>query len=77
MQSLAGVMPYIHIILSIFLMAGIIMQQSDASLGAVFGDTGDAGSGSRTRRGFEKTIFDTTKVLSVLFVISIVASLLI
>lgn len=53
------------------------MQQSDASLGAVFGDTGDMTGGSRTRRGFEKTVYNATIVLAILFVLSIVISLLI
>lgn len=77
MQSLVGILPYIQIVLSIFLIGGILLQQSEASLGAVFGDSGESGGQARTRRGFEKTVFTATIVLAILFIVSIVVSLFI
>lgn len=51
-------------------MALILMQQSDAGLGAVFGGT-DGGGINRTRRGSEKIIFQATIVIGILFVLSV------
>ena len=44
------------------------MQQTDASLGAVFGG-GDSGGTGRTRRGFDKTLFHATIVVAIIFVV--------
>jgi protein translocase SecG subunit len=67
MQILDTILPYIQIIISILLVAGILMQQSDASLGAVFGGGDDGGGAQRTRRGVEKSLVNTTITLGVLF----------
>lgn len=52
------------------------MQQTDASLGAVFGGGGGETSG-RTRRGFELTLFKATIVIAVLFALSVLVDFLI
>lgn len=52
------------------------MQQTDASLGAVFGG-GDSGGGGRTRRGFDKTLFKATIVIAILFALASFISFLI
>lgn len=49
------------------------MQQTDASLGAVFGG-GDTGTSGRTRRGFELTLFKSTIVIAILFVLAVFVS---
>ena len=54
----------------------VLLQQSDAGLGGAFGG-GDDFSGGHTRRGFEKTLFYTTIILSLLFVASTFVALLI
>lgn len=77
MQAIESVLPYIQIILSILLVAAILMQQSDASLGAVFGGGDDAGGTKRTRRGFEKILFNATIVLAALFALAAFIALLI
>ena len=69
MENLSNILPYIQIILSILLMASILMQQNDADLGGAFGGSNDF-SGGHTRRGFEKTLFNSTIILAILFVIS-------
>ncbi|OHA91290.1 MAG: preprotein translocase subunit SecG [Candidatus Zambryskibacteria bacterium RIFCSPHIGHO2_01_FULL_49_18] len=68
-------LPYIQIVLSVLLVAGILLQRSEASLGSAFGS--DSAGGTRfTRRGFEKTLFNGTILIAVLFVLSAFASLL-
>lgn len=68
-------LPYIQIILSILLIAGILFQRSEAGLGSAFGS--DNASGGRfVRRGFEKTAFNATLLVAVLFCLSAFASLL-
>ncbi|HVS79973.1 MAG TPA: preprotein translocase subunit SecG [Candidatus Paceibacterota bacterium] len=69
MSSIPGILPYIQIILSALLTGSILIQQSEAGLGGAFG--GDSFSTTHhTRRGFERTIFIWTIVLSVLFALS-------
>jgi preprotein translocase subunit SecG len=67
-----AILPYIQVVIGVFLVAAILMQQSDAGLGAIFGG-GDTGSVNRTRRGFEKTLFNATIVLAIIFVLVILA----
>ena len=61
----------ISAILSIIL---ILLQQRGASLGAGFGGSGEL---FITRRGLEKSLFNTTVVFVLLFVFSILGMLLI
>ena len=58
------------------MVALILLQQSDAGLGAVFGG-GSSGAINRTRRGGEKIIFNICIVVSVLFVLSVLATTII
>lgn len=51
----------------------VLLQQRGASLGAGFGSTGELYT---TRRGFDKNLFEATIVLAVIFVLSILVSLL-
>ena len=75
MQTIAQFLPYIQIVLSVLLVAGILLQQSAAGMGGAFGD--NFSSGFHTRRGAEKTIFNTSIVIAILFVASAVLSFLI
>ncbi len=71
---MAQILPYIQIVLSLLLIAGVLLQRSEASLGASFG--GDGTTGNRfMRRGFEKILFNGTILVAVLFVLSAFASL--
>ncbi len=58
-------------ILSVFLMAGVLVQTPKASgLGGTIGGGGDGtGGGYRTRRGLERQIYWTTWVLVAAFLI--------
>lgn len=71
---MAQILPYIQIILSILLIAGVLFQRSEAGLGSAFG--GDSATGGRfTRRGFEKLSFNATIVVAILFAVSAFLSL--
>lgn len=62
-------------LISAFLtIALILLQQRGASLGAGFGSSGELYT---TRRGLEKSLFVTTIITSVVFVVSILSLLLI
>ncbi|MGQ0602144.1 MAG: preprotein translocase subunit SecG [Anaerolineales bacterium] len=53
------------IIVSIALVVGIVLQSKSAGLGGLTG--GDSGGVFRARRGIEKTLFQITIGLSVIF----------
>lgn len=76
-MSLAVSIPYIQIVLSILLIIGILLQQSEAGLGGAFGGGDGFSSGFHTKRGAEKTIFIATIVIAVLFVVTSFSLLLI
>jgi preprotein translocase subunit SecG len=58
---------------AILMVIAILLQQRGASLGAGFGSSGELYT---TRRGLDKNLFEVTVVLSVIFVLSILAGLL-
>ena len=74
-MTIYSLLPYIQIGLSVILVALVLFQQTDASLGAAFGGSGGEGI-ERTRRGLERTLFQVPIVIAVLFVISVIASIL-
>ncbi|MCG2694492.1 preprotein translocase subunit SecG [Candidatus Parcubacteria bacterium] len=75
METLKNILPYIQIILSVLLIISILLQQSGNELGGAFGG-GDNFSSKHTRRGIEKTLFNITITLAVLFVISAFVALI-
>ena len=76
MQFLSSVLPYIEIVLAVLLIAAVLFQQTDASVGGAFG--GDSFSAThRSRRGFERTLFISTIVIAALFTISAFLALVI
>jgi len=58
---------------AILMVAAVLLQQRGASLGAGFGGSGELYT---TRRGLDKNLFEATIVLAVIFVLSILTSLL-
>ncbi len=62
-----GMIPYIQIVLSVLLIGGILLQQSEAGLGSAFGGGDSFSSGYHTKRGVEKILFISTIVIAVLF----------
>lgn len=73
-MNLAPLLPYIQIALSVLLAAAILLQQSDASVSGTFGGSFSENI-AHTRRGFERTLFQATIVIAVLFVLSVGANL--
>lgn len=74
-MTLAGVLPYIQIALSVLLVASILMQQTGASLGGAFG--GDNFSAAyHTRRGSELFLFWASVVIAVLLAVTAVVALI-
>lgn len=58
---------------AVLLVMAILLQQRGASLGAGFGGSGELYT---TRRGLDKNLFEATIVLAVIFILSILTSLL-
>jgi len=66
-MSIVNLIPYVQIALSVLLIGGVLLQQSEAGLGGAFG--GDSfSSGHHSKRGSEKVVFITTIIVAVLFV---------
>ncbi len=76
-MSIVEVIPYIQIVLSVLLIGGVLLQQSEAGLGSAFGGGDSFSSGYHTKRGAEKTLFIATVVVAVLFAITSFSLLLI
>ncbi len=66
-MSVTHIIPYIQIVLSVLLMGGVLIQQSEAGLGGAFGGGDGFSSGNHTKRGVEKVIFITTIIIAILF----------
>lgn len=60
-----SILNILQILISTFLIAAILLQVKGTGLGSVFGS---ASAGFRTRRGLEKTLFQVTIVLIVVFI---------
>ncbi len=58
---------------ALLMIIAILLQQRGASLGAGFGGSSELYT---TRRGFDKNLFETTVILAVMFVFSILVGLL-
>ena len=76
MTAIVATLPYIQIVLSALLIIAVLLQRTGAGLGGAFG-ADNFSSGFHTRRGFEKTLFQATIVLGVLFALSAFINLLI
>jgi len=71
--SLSTALQIAQIILAITLILVVILQMRGSNVPGVFGG-GDSASVFSTRRGLEKTLFQATIVLAVIFVIVSIAS---
>ncbi len=76
-MSITGMIPYVQIILSVLLIGGILLQQSDAGAGGAFGGGDGFSSGHHTKRGPEKFVFIATIVVALLFAVTSFSLLLI
>lgn len=72
MLFMKNIIQLVQIILAVFIILVILIQQKGAGLGSTFG--GDL-SFYRTKRGAEKLLFYLTIILVLLFILSSIASL--
>ena len=76
MQTVATILPYVQIVLSVLLVGGILLQQTGSGLGGAFGGD-NFSAGFHTRRGAEKILFNATVALAILFAITAFLALII
>ena len=72
-MNIDNVLQVITIGSAVLMILAILLQQRGASLGAGFGSSGELYT---TRRGLDKTLFEASVVLAVVFIVSILVSLL-
>ncbi len=63
-----SILLWIQIILAIIIILGILAQKSSSGLGGAFGTGNDGSTTYHTKRGFEKFLFYTTIITSLVFV---------
>jgi protein translocase SecG subunit len=68
---------YIQVALSVVLIVLVLIQYSEAGAGSAFGGGDNWNSSFHTRRGFERTMFIATIIISILFSISAIYALII
>jgi preprotein translocase subunit SecG len=77
MTTLTNALQIIQVIISIALVVVIILQARGQGLGSLFGGA-DSGMGiTKTRRGLERTLFQITILLAILFLLNAVFQLMI
>ena len=69
-MSLTHIISYSQIVLSVLLIIGVLLQQSEAGLGGAFGGGDGFSSGHHSKRGAEKVVFISTIIIAVLFAVS-------
>lgn len=74
-MAIAGVLPYIQVVLSVLLIASILLQQTGAALGGAFGGD-NFSAGYHTRRGSEKVLFYASILLGTLLAVSAFVALI-
>ncbi|MBC7512514.1 preprotein translocase subunit SecG [Candidatus Saccharibacteria bacterium] len=72
-MEFGSILQFVTFTSGVLMILCILLQQRGASLGAGFGSSGELYT---TRRGLDKSLFDATIVLAVLFVLSILTALL-
>lgn len=72
-MTIAGLLQMVTIVSAVLMSLCILLQARGASLGAGFGSSGELFT---TRRGIDKSLYEVTIVLAVVFVLSIVANLM-
>lgn len=72
-MDLNSLLQYLTLGSGVLMIVCILLQQRGASLGAGFGSSGELYT---TRRGLDKSLYEATIILTVVFVGSILAGLL-
>ena len=73
-MSINEMLQVVTVVSGLIMILFILLQARGATLGAGFGSSGELYT---TRRGLDKCLFEATVILSVIFVMSILAGLLI
>lgn len=74
MQITPQILSYVQIGLGVLMIIGVLMQQKGSGLSSAIG--GGSGMEYSTKRGAEKFIFQATIVISILFLATSIARLL-
>ncbi len=72
-MNINNILQFVTVGSAVLMILAILLQQRGASLGAGFGSSGELFT---TRRGIDKSLFDVTVFLAVIFVLSILAGLI-
>jgi preprotein translocase subunit SecG len=72
-MSIDSILQIITVASAFLMIVTVLLQQRGATLGAGFGSSGELYT---TRRGLDKSLFETTVVLAVVFILSILVGLL-
>lgn len=72
-MNISSILQVLNIGSAVLMILAILLQQRGASLGAGFGSSGELYT---TRRGVDKSLFEVTIILAVIFVLSILAGLI-
>lgn len=72
-MNIASALQVITLISGILTMILILLQARGASLGAGFGSSGELFT---TRRGIDKSLYEATIVIAIIFVLSILVNLI-
>ena len=72
-MTIANLLQIVTIVSAVLMILCILLQARGASLGAGFGSSGELFT---TRRGIDKSLYEATIVLAVMFVLSILANLM-
>lgn len=73
-MTLSSILQVIMLVSASLMVLCILLQARGASLGAGFGSSGELFT---TRRGIDKSLFETTIILAVIFVLSILVNLIV
>jgi preprotein translocase subunit SecG len=71
-MNIDSILQIITVVSAVLMIIAILLQQRGASLGAGFGSSGELYT---TRRGIDKSLFEVTIILAVIFVLSILVGL--
>lgn len=72
-MDITNILQIVMLVSAILMVLMILLQARGASLGAGFGSSGELFT---TRRGIDKSLFETTIVMAAIFVLSLLASLI-
>lgn len=72
-MTISSLLQIVTIVSAVLMVICILLQARGASLGAGFGSSGELFT---TRRGIDKSLYEVTIVLAVVFVLSILANLM-